>query len=401
MIVLSINGVNYQYPEIDDEEWGVQATQYAQAVSNILAHVFSPNLPIATSGQLRLGNNDTITWRNAANSANLSLRANTSNKLIFNDGVTDIDLTLVSPGNVQHLATATNNAIVRFDGPTGVSIQNSGVVIDDSNNIIGINDVYATSGTIVTVDGTNANFTNIDVTDLDINGSNFEDLIVNPVPLAVDNRLVKLDGPTGQNFSVTGITVSDSEDVSGINDLSVGGDVTISGTGTHSVSAEFANEIIEEYERPTGTSVGTRGVAISAAFSQTTTSATYADITDATVTIATSGRPVCISCISDGSIGSSWSHTIVTLSSSGQAFSFVRIVRDSTNIAHVNMGSVDLIPDPGASPTPHITHFGPSNLFHIDTPSAGTYTYKLQFKVNVATDTSFSASNLKLVAYEL
>lgn len=48
-------------------------------------------------------------------------------------------------GDVVGPASSTNNAIVRWDGPTGKLIKNSGVIIDDSNNITGATSVFASS----------------------------------------------------------------------------------------------------------------------------------------------------------------------------------------------------------------------------------------------------------------
>ena len=44
-------------------------------------------------------------------------------------------------GDVVGPAAATDNAIVRYDGTTGKLVQNSGITIDDSNNL-------STAGTI-------------------------------------------------------------------------------------------------------------------------------------------------------------------------------------------------------------------------------------------------------------
>jgi hypothetical protein len=65
-----------------------------------------------------------------------------------------------SVGDVVGPASATDNAIARFDATTGKLIQNSGVLIDDSNNITGVNDLTVTgnldvNGTLTTVDTAN------------------------------------------------------------------------------------------------------------------------------------------------------------------------------------------------------------------------------------------------------
>ena len=46
-------------------------------------------------------------------------------------------------GDVVGPASATDNAIVRFDGTTGKLVQNSGVIVSDSNNVTGISDLTA------------------------------------------------------------------------------------------------------------------------------------------------------------------------------------------------------------------------------------------------------------------
>lgn len=50
---------------------------------------------------------------------------------------------LESDGNVVGPGSSTDNAIARFNGTSGASIQNSGVIIDDSNNISGVVDLSA------------------------------------------------------------------------------------------------------------------------------------------------------------------------------------------------------------------------------------------------------------------
>lgn len=58
-------------------------------------------------------------------------------------------------GKATGAGTATDNAIARYDGTTGKTIQNSGVTIDDSNNVSGAVSLQRTGG--VAVQGTNTN----------------------------------------------------------------------------------------------------------------------------------------------------------------------------------------------------------------------------------------------------
>lgn len=50
-------------------------------------------------------------------------------------------------GDVNGPASATDNAVTRFNGTSGKAIQNSGVILDDSNNVSGINDLAVTGTT--------------------------------------------------------------------------------------------------------------------------------------------------------------------------------------------------------------------------------------------------------------
>jgi hypothetical protein len=81
------------------------------------------------------------------------------------------DFEIVASGDVDGPASATDNAIARFDLTTGKLIQNSGVTIDDSNNVSGVvqlnaTTVAATTGNITTVNATTVDTTNIEVTNL-------------------------------------------------------------------------------------------------------------------------------------------------------------------------------------------------------------------------------------------
>lgn len=74
----------------------------------------------------------------------------------------------IGSGDVLGPGSSTDNAVVRFDGTTGKVIQNSGVILDDLNNLSGVNNI-ALSGTVdgrdvstdgATLDSHVANFSN-------------------------------------------------------------------------------------------------------------------------------------------------------------------------------------------------------------------------------------------------
>jgi hypothetical protein len=70
------------------------------------------------------------------------------------------DFEIAASGDVDGPSSATDNAIARYDGTTGKLIQNSGVTIDDSNNVSGVVQLNAT-----TVDTTNVEVTNLKAKD--------------------------------------------------------------------------------------------------------------------------------------------------------------------------------------------------------------------------------------------
>lgn len=106
-ISLTVNGVAFSYPQTGDENWGDGATQWAQAVTSgmlqraggafvLTSEVdFGANFGLkslylksratnpAAAGLVRLGNTESVAWRNAGNTADLSLSVNSSNELNF------------------------------------------------------------------------------------------------------------------------------------------------------------------------------------------------------------------------------------------------------------------------------------------------------------------------------
>lgn len=107
-IPLNVNGVIYPYPKENAEDWGVAATGWAQAMTvgtlqkqggtftltndvnfganfGLLSKYFtSRTASAAAAGQVRLAHADVISWRNNANSADLSFSVNSSDQILFN-----------------------------------------------------------------------------------------------------------------------------------------------------------------------------------------------------------------------------------------------------------------------------------------------------------------------------
>jgi hypothetical protein len=88
-------------------------------------------------------------------------------------------------GDVVGPASATDNAVARYDTTTGKLIQNSAVIIDDSNNVTGVNTLTATNLVInddATLGGSNADTLAVNsriTTDLEPNANNAKDIGTN------------------------------------------------------------------------------------------------------------------------------------------------------------------------------------------------------------------------------
>lgn len=255
MITLQVDGINYQYPEEDDEDWGQAATLWAQSVTDILSGFRSPSSPAATEGKIRFGNSDAFAWRNNANTDNILLFINSSDDLIYDDGSTQINLTANAAGNVTGPGSSTDNAIARYDGVTGQLIQDSVVIISDLGAVSGITDIAMTgdlsgadnlagvslnlSGNIaavvdITMSGTLSGATSIDADAISIGGSDLGDLFIAAEVTPTDNAIVRWDGTTGTDVQNSLITIADDGDVAGIVDLTTTGNV-LHNTGTFEI----------------------------------------------------------------------------------------------------------------------------------------------------------------------
>lgn len=119
-------------------------------------------------------------------------------------------------------------------------------------------------------------------------------------------------------------------------------------------------------------------------------SAVYVDATNLSVTITTSGRPVFLALVDDGSGNSSFIGVRTGGIGTGEAiFSFDRggaaITNHSVKIITGSASTASLVPS--------------SSLNHIDVVAAGTYTYKLKYKLVSGGGTLLNFA--KLIAYEL
>lgn len=108
---LTVNGVSYSFPVTGDENWGTEVTGWATAVTSGMlqkaggtftltaevdfgatyglktAYVKSRATNPASAGIVRLGNAESVAWRNAANSGDKLLKVNASNQLEYDGSV--------------------------------------------------------------------------------------------------------------------------------------------------------------------------------------------------------------------------------------------------------------------------------------------------------------------------
>jgi hypothetical protein len=115
----------------------------------------------------------------------------------------------------------------------------------------------------------------------------------------------------------------------------------------------------------------------------TTTSTSFVDVTNLSVTLTTSGRPVELMLVSDGS-GTGTPSQIIC--STGAQMEFLR---GATGIAFYAFSSAN-----GESTTP-------ATVVGFDAPAAGTYTYKVQVKRTGGSVVSITIDQYVLVAWEL
>lgn len=169
-IPLTVNGAVFEYPVDFDESWGVDATGWAQAVTNGMLQMaggsfpltadvnFGPNFGLlaqyfksrsanpATVGTVRLSSADAgIAFRNNANSANLIITTDSSNRLLYNGNpiasssgsVTSIIATAnqttvsaatgdVTIGTVQSIGTVSSPTFAGLTLSSPLSVANGG-----------------------------------------------------------------------------------------------------------------------------------------------------------------------------------------------------------------------------------------------------------------------------------
>jgi hypothetical protein len=177
------------------------------------------------------------------------------------------------------------------------------------------------------------------------------------------------------------------------------GYLTSNGSGVLSVSS--ANQIAAAVTRATGTTVGAGGVAISntsGVFSTTATSP--AAVTNLSVTITTSGRPVCLELQADG-VGSSYFYIFGGNAATGGSNNCVGNIVFYQGVTAIGISTMGRANVPVGD---DVAEYYPASISFIDAVGAGTYTYSVSAYISFLgtfTGKTFVVSGMKLVAYEL
>jgi len=126
----------------------------------------------------------------------------------------------------------------------------------------------------------------------------------------------------------------------------------------------------------------------------TTVTASGTQVTNLSVTITTTGRPVVVKCIHDGTTSfNDYSSTQTSASALVQFWS--RILRDATVVFYARENSND------STSTLKILTTTTSVVNTMDIPTAGTYTYKVEVWAQGGLGGTVAFKNTKLIAYEL
>jgi len=145
-VALTVNGTSYNYPETGDSTWGVQATNWASAVTTGMlqkaggtftltadvdfgatyglqtAYYKTRNAAMAQSGVMRLGNAEEIVWRDNADGADLPLTVTSGDVLQFNSetivagSIVNADVDAAAAIALSKLAVVTASRALVSDG---------------------------------------------------------------------------------------------------------------------------------------------------------------------------------------------------------------------------------------------------------------------------------------------
>lgn len=153
-----------------------------------------------------------------------------------------------------------------------------------------------------------------------------------------------------------------------------------------------------------GTSVGIGGLAISASCGVfSTTSITQVDVTNLSVTIITSGRPILVGLVADGTGSSYFGISKTSAASASNIYAEAAIFNGTTEVAK----QLVYLAYPTSTSSAYASNAPSSSLKTIDIQTQGTFTYKVKLNQNINSgggaggDATAWLAKAKLYAFEL
>jgi hypothetical protein len=134
----------------------------------------------------------------------VAVSATTDTELGYVSGVTSAIQTQINT-KAAGAASSTDNALPRFDGAGGKTLQNSGVIVDDSNNITGVASLNTVTSTEI---GYISGVTSAIQTQIDTKAAG--------AASSTDNAIARFDGATGKIIQNSAVVIDDSNNMTGM-----------------------------------------------------------------------------------------------------------------------------------------------------------------------------------------
>jgi uncharacterized protein YjbI with pentapeptide repeats len=263
-----------------------------------------------------------------------------------------------------------------------------------TNTKIAAGNVTATeiaSNAVTTTKIADSNVTTAKIADANVTTAKIADSNVTTAKIADSNvttaKIADSNVTTAKinDSAVTTAKIADSNVTE--NKLATGSVTTTKIADSSVTTAKIQNGSITQAKRAAlGQQISNDSVAYS------TSSSSYVDVTNLSVTITTTGRPVMLMLQGPAAGGTMTNQVRIYNSSSATTSGSVAFVRDAVTLSEILLQSTSS----GTS----IYNAIPVGAFTcIDVPSAGTYTYKVQAKITAGTAIDFT--RVRLIAFEL
>lgn len=304
---VTMNGTSYDIPAVGDS-FGTALSNYLIAISTsclqktggsftlsadanvsgsgyglVSTYYKSSGSNISTAGVVRLANGEEISWRNNANDGNISLSVNSSDQLEFN-GVALVNSSLGTAYQVlatnsgataqewtkidnNHIAAAAAIAVNKLAALTA-----SRAVVSDGSGFITASAATATEvGYLTGV--SSAIQTQLDAKIDDFSGT-------------TDNVIVRTNGTGGDSIQESGVVIDDSDNISGVANITLSGDIDMSSDATLDIGGTTATTV--NISRFGQTTVIKGDLRVDG--TTTTVNSTTLDVADANITVNDGGN---------------------------------------------------------------------------------------------------------------